>query len=239
MAKYPIGKSDVFIVSSNSGRNSVSIEMAQIAKEKEAKVIVLTNMAHSLSVDSRHASWKKLYELADLYLDNCGEIGDASIALEGLECKVGPTSTVIGTALLQAIMVQAVGTLLERGVVPEIFTSSNSDSGEVHIEIRQLTTWTYFFQAFGRNPLILYVLSGILISIFFMIPFGESSFKDWLYGNLFSNWLNPKRALPSVSRKTSWVSWRPLSAGFRRQLSDEIKNVQLITKNFYNSKTTA
>lgn len=134
MAKYPIGKSDVFIISSNSGRNSVSIEMAQIAKQKEAKVIVLTNMTHSLSVDSRHPSGKKLYELADLCLDNFGEIGDAAIPLEGLEGKVGPTSTVIGTALLQAMMVQAVGTLLERGLVPEIFISSNSDSGEVYNE---------------------------------------------------------------------------------------------------------
>lgn len=62
------------------------------------------------------------------------------------------------------------------------------------IEIRHLTAWTYFFQAFGRNPLILYVFSGVLISIFYMIPFGENSLKDWLYTNLFSNWLNPKNA---------------------------------------------
>lgn len=62
------------------------------------------------------------------------------------------------------------------------------------IEIKKMTKWTYFFQAFGRNPLILYVLSGVLISIFYMIPVGESSLKGVIYSNLFTSWLSPKNA---------------------------------------------
>jgi uncharacterized phosphosugar-binding protein len=131
---YKICDRDIFIISSNSGRNPVSIEMAQFAKEKGAKVIVLTNLQHSQSVDSRHSSGLKLYQVADLTLDNFGEIGDASIPFEGLEGRVGATSTVIGTALLQAIMVQSVSLLLDSGMEPEIFISSNSDSGEAHNE---------------------------------------------------------------------------------------------------------
>ncbi|MFL0683505.1 MAG: sugar isomerase domain-containing protein [Algoriphagus aquaeductus] len=134
LSPFPIGPNDVFIISSNSGRNPVSIEMAQIAKEKGAKVIVLTNYQHSKSVDSRHSSGMKLFQVCDLFLDNFGDIGDAAIAFEGLEGKVGATSTVIGAALLQAIMVQAVGLILEEGIKPEVFISSNSDSGEVHNE---------------------------------------------------------------------------------------------------------
>lgn len=131
---YSINENDVFILSSNSGRNPVSIEMAQIAQEKGAKVIVLTNYLHSKSVDSRHSSGLKLFQVCDLFLDNFGEIGDASISFDGLEGKVGATSTVIGAALLQAIMVQAVGFLLEERIAPEIFISSNSDSGETKNE---------------------------------------------------------------------------------------------------------
>lgn len=129
---YTITEKDVFIISSNSGRNSVSIEMAQIAQEKGAKVIVITNYSHSKSVDSRHSSGLKLFQVSDIFLDTYGEIGDASINLAGLHTNVGATSTVVGAALLNAIMVQAAAFVLENGVVPEVFNSSNSNEGETH-----------------------------------------------------------------------------------------------------------
>jgi predicted acyltransferase len=62
------------------------------------------------------------------------------------------------------------------------------------IEIRNWKGWTYFFEVFGRNPLILYVASGIVISIISMIPIGESSLKGFIYETLYTRWLNPKLA---------------------------------------------
>jgi len=62
------------------------------------------------------------------------------------------------------------------------------------VEIRKQTAWTYFFQAFGRNPLILYVCAGVVISILSMIPIGEGSLRGQIYSNLFSSWLSPKNA---------------------------------------------
>ncbi|MCH6236726.1 sugar isomerase domain-containing protein [Cognataquiflexum rubidum] len=135
LEEFPLSEKDVFIISSNSGRNTVSIEMAMIAKEKGAKVIVITNLKHTQSVNSRHPSGKRLFEIADLYFDNGGEIGDASVALEGLDFKVGATSTSAGAVILQSIMVQAAENLIQRGIVPEIFSSSNSDKGEAHNEL--------------------------------------------------------------------------------------------------------
>ncbi|RZS96867.1 sugar isomerase domain-containing protein [Cecembia calidifontis] len=134
LGAYSITEKDIFIISSNSGRNTVSIEMAMIAKENGAKVIAITNLKHTLSVESRHPSGKKLFQIADLYFDNGGEIGDASVEIEGLEFKVGATSTVIGTTILQAIMVQATENLVKKGIRPEVFSSSNSDEGEEHNE---------------------------------------------------------------------------------------------------------
>lgn len=131
---YAITNKDVFIIASNSGRNSVSVEMAQIAQEKGAKVIVITNYAHSKSVDSRHSSGLKLFQVSDIFLDTFGEIGDAAINLDGLHTNVGATSTVVGAALLNAIMVQAAALALENGIVPEVFNSSNSNEGESHNE---------------------------------------------------------------------------------------------------------
>ena len=62
------------------------------------------------------------------------------------------------------------------------------------VEVQKMTRWTYFFQAFGRNPLILYVCSGVVISIFSMIPVGEASLQDAIYSNFFTSWLGPKNA---------------------------------------------
>ncbi|MFL0683499.1 putative acyltransferase [Algoriphagus aquaeductus] len=62
------------------------------------------------------------------------------------------------------------------------------------VELQKLTKWTYFFQAFGRNPLILYVCSGVVITIFSIIPVGETTFKGWIYSNFFTSWLGPKNA---------------------------------------------
>ncbi|MCL6261525.1 SIS domain-containing protein [Aquiflexum sp. TKW24L] len=134
LAEFPLSEKDVFLISSNSGRNTVSIEMAMIAKEKGSKVIVITNLKHTESVTSRHPSGKRLFEIADLYIDNGGEIGDASVALEGLDFKVGATSTPTGAVILQSIMVQAADNLIQKGIIPEIFSSSNSDEGEAHNE---------------------------------------------------------------------------------------------------------
>ena len=134
MKPFSITENDIFIIASYSGRNAVSIELALHARSKGAKTIGLTNLEHSQSAVSRHSSNKKLFQVVDLFLDNCGEIGDASISIPGIASKVGATSTVIGAALLQSIMVQAASILIEKGIKPEIFNSSNSDNGKVENE---------------------------------------------------------------------------------------------------------
>lgn len=132
--EYEITERDVILISSNSGRNSVPIELASFGQQKGAKVIVITNLAHSKSVSSRHSSGLKLYQLGHVVLDNFGDIGDSALHLEGLITPIGPTSTVIGTAILQAICVEATALLLAQGIVPEVFASSNSDQGASHNE---------------------------------------------------------------------------------------------------------
>ena len=63
-------------------------------------------------------------------LDNLGQPGDACIAYEGFAGLAAPTSTVIGAALLQAAAAQAVQYLIDDGIMPEVFASSNIDQGD-------------------------------------------------------------------------------------------------------------
>ncbi|NMB96244.1 MAG: hypothetical protein GYA02_06495, partial [Clostridiaceae bacterium] len=73
------------MIHSVSEINSVTVDMALRARELKVKVIVLTNMNYSLKVKSRHHSGKRLFELADLVLDNCGVYGDAAVEVEDMQ----------------------------------------------------------------------------------------------------------------------------------------------------------
>jgi len=123
---------DVLILHSVSGRNNVPVEMALEAKALGVSTICFTNLAYSGSVTSRHPSGKRLFEVCDIVIDNCGCIGDAAITLEGLPERIGPTSTAVGTALVNALVIETVGGMLADGVFPPVFMSANLDGGDAH-----------------------------------------------------------------------------------------------------------
>lgn len=121
---------DVMLIVSTSGRNAVPIEMALEAKNKGLKVIALTSLDFSKEVSSRHESNKKLYQLADVVLDNHGEPGDAILETPGVESKFASTSSVIGFTILQSIVAQVIENLGQKGIEPPIYVSSNLDKGD-------------------------------------------------------------------------------------------------------------
>lgn len=133
-----VASQDVMLIVSTSGRNATPIEMALEAKERGMKVIVLTSMAFTEEVESRHKDGKKLYQLADVVLDNHGDAGDAIMEVHGLEAKFGPTSSIIGFTILQSVVVQAIDNLVKSGEAPPVYVSSNLDQGDLinkqHIE---------------------------------------------------------------------------------------------------------
>ena len=82
---------DVLLIVSNSGRNAVPVEMALLARERGITAVALTSLAHSGSVPSRHSSGKRLFEVADIVIDNCGVVGDAALQVDGMSTNIGPT----------------------------------------------------------------------------------------------------------------------------------------------------
>lgn len=125
-----VGEHDVMFIASTSARNSVPVEMAIEAKNKGMKVIVLMSSEFANGVTSRHKSGKKAHEFADVVLDNCGVLGDAIMELENVRAKFGPTSSVIGFAILQAVIVQTIENLANRNVDVPVWVSANLDNGE-------------------------------------------------------------------------------------------------------------
>jgi uncharacterized phosphosugar-binding protein len=131
---------DLMLIISNSGRNAEPIEMAILARQKGLKVIVVTSMAHTGSVTSRHSSGKKLHELADIVLDNRVPPGDAILSLEGTAAKAGPVSTILGASVLQSMMVEAVQHMLSKGYQPPLRISANLEQGDANNQ-RLMDVW--------------------------------------------------------------------------------------------------
>ena len=124
-----IGAGDVLIVVSVSGRNAVPIEIAQLAQQRDIKVIGVTSLAYTGAVDSRHQSGKKMYDFADVVLDNKVEHGDAVLEDERSPQRFCPASGVTSTALLQAMVAATIELLLDQDVTPPVFLAANVDGG--------------------------------------------------------------------------------------------------------------
>lgn len=123
---------DVLLIHSVSGRNTVPVELATEAAAIGVKTIALTNLEYSSSVTSRAPSGKRLFEVCDIVIDNCGCVSDASVEIPGLPEKIGPTSTTVGAAIVNAVIIDAVEMLIARNVVPPVFMSANIDGGTEH-----------------------------------------------------------------------------------------------------------
>lgn len=130
MSQYPMERGDMIIVASNSGRNAVPTELALLARERGLKTVAITNRAHSDAWPARHSSGKKLADAAELVIDNCGINGDATIELPALAGKIGPTSTITGALIINAIVIHGIELALTRNHQPEIYISSNSNGDD-------------------------------------------------------------------------------------------------------------
>lgn len=131
LEKYPVGEGDVLIAASNSGRNAAAVLYPREARRRGATVIALTSMQHSMAVAARNTAGLRLFETADIVLDNGGIPGDAALVMED-GMAVGPTSTAVGAAILQAIACRVKEISLEEGWEAEFFKSSNIDGGDAY-----------------------------------------------------------------------------------------------------------
>lgn len=131
---HKVTEKDVLLIISNSGRNPATVEMALEAKKLNCKVIALTSLQHSSMVSSRHKSGLRLFEAADVVIDTCGPFGDAAYYIKDLDTPVGPTSDILGTAIVQALVTNSIDKMTAKGYIVPVFKSSNVDGADEYNE---------------------------------------------------------------------------------------------------------
>jgi uncharacterized phosphosugar-binding protein len=130
---YPFKKGDVIVMTSNSGRNALLIELSLRLKEMGVSIIAITALEASKNNISRHKSGLRLFELADVVLDNRSVYGDASLSHND-EIKTGPTSTIMSCFIVQLLVSAFVQLEVEKGGDVPVFRSSNIDGGDAYNE---------------------------------------------------------------------------------------------------------
>ncbi|GAA4443056.1 sugar isomerase domain-containing protein [Phytohabitans houttuyneae] len=128
---HDISPADVFLIASNSGINGAVVEMARLARRNGNPVVAVTSLAHSEAVPTRDPAGERLFEVADVVIDNCGVPGDAAYELPG-GARIVPTSTLTSALIAQLLTAEICAALVARGIDPPVYISENVVGGDAH-----------------------------------------------------------------------------------------------------------
>ncbi|MFI7643467.1 sugar isomerase domain-containing protein [Nonomuraea sp. NPDC049400] len=130
LALHRIEPADIFVIASNSGGNGSTVEMARLVKKRSLPLIVITSLAHTSAITSRHPSGQRLFELADVVIDNLAPYGDAVLETEhGPVCGI---SSITSALAAQLMIAEAIGLLSAAGTIPPTYLSANIPGADAH-----------------------------------------------------------------------------------------------------------
>lgn len=125
MKGYNFDPRDTMWLFSHSGINNVNIDIAIEAKKKGMKVIAYGSAAAAKGKQTRHSSGKTIFDVADLVVDTCAPVEDASVSLKNQKDKVGPVSTMAFVTTVWMTVTTVAEILADRGVKLFIHPSHN------------------------------------------------------------------------------------------------------------------
>jgi uncharacterized phosphosugar-binding protein len=131
LVRYQLTSKDVLIIFSNSGVNAVPVEMAMLAKQIGLTVIAVVALEYTLHAPLSPVG-KRLNEIVDIVIDNQGPQGDALVAINGTNLKVGAPSTVAGAFILNAIFTEVAWRIAAEGDTPPVYISGNMPNAAEH-----------------------------------------------------------------------------------------------------------
>jgi uncharacterized phosphosugar-binding protein len=125
MKGYNFDERDTMWLFSHTGINNVNIDVALRSKELGMTVVVYGSAAESRGKKSRHSSGKNIFEIADIVVDSCVPLQDASVDLKNHQDKIGPLSTHAYVSIVWMTITTVAEILADRGVKLYIHPSHN------------------------------------------------------------------------------------------------------------------
>ncbi|WP_276373253.1 sugar isomerase domain-containing protein [Chryseolinea sp. H1M3-3] len=125
MKGYNFDPKDTMWLFSHTGINNVNIDVALEAKKRGMKVIAYGSAAAAKGKTSRHSTGKTIFDVADIVVDSCAPIVDASVDLKNHQDKVGPVSTMAFVTCVWMTVTTVAEILADRGVKLFIHPSHN------------------------------------------------------------------------------------------------------------------
>lgn len=125
MKGYNFDTRDTMWIFSHSGINNVNIDVALEAKKKGMKVIAFGSAAAAKGKQTRHSSGKTIFDIADVVVDSCAPIEDASVPVKDHQDKLGPVSTMAFVTCVWMTVTTVAEILVERGFKLHIHPSHN------------------------------------------------------------------------------------------------------------------
>jgi uncharacterized phosphosugar-binding protein len=125
MESYTFDSRDTMWLFSHTGINSVNIDIAIRARELGMKVVVCGSVQGAESRSSRHSSGKTLFQVADVVVDNCAPLTDASVPIKNHRDPIAPVSTMAFVTLVWMVIASTAEILVNQGVTLFIHPSHN------------------------------------------------------------------------------------------------------------------
>lgn len=125
MKGYNFDKRDTMWLFSHTGINNVNIDVALRSKELGMSVVVFGSAEESRGKKSRHSCGKNIFEIADIVVDSCVPLQDASVDLKNHQDKIGPLSTHAYVSIVWMTITTVAEILTDRNVKLFIHPSHN------------------------------------------------------------------------------------------------------------------
>jgi len=127
LSNYNLTAQDTLIVFSNSGINALPVELCDLANKQSLTTISVSSTAHSLAHAPKNPQGKRLMEVAKIHIDTHVPEGDTLVTYNE-HIHTGGGSTIAGMIIMNAIVVETVRLLHQRGVPLHICPSHNVSS---------------------------------------------------------------------------------------------------------------
>ncbi|MGL4525093.1 MAG: sugar isomerase domain-containing protein [Spirochaetia bacterium] len=124
-------RGDTIILHSPAGCSAMFIEAVELFHELDIKVIAITNITLSQQAQTTSVNGKRLYEVADIVIDMCGEKDYGCVLTKSGE-RLCSNDLLIGTFIAHLLETATAWEMTHRGLEAPILRSVNKPNAATH-----------------------------------------------------------------------------------------------------------